>query len=358
MAKTGYLPGDDEAQEAWYKDLYEETDRMTLLAPLEGGEFSVIHRKNDLQAGSNMSKGKGGIVHFGLLEKLNKGFLSSGQSIEGNEQKFNTIMNSIQVEEKKMGIRDDGELSRQVTFFDMDSTGRRALAKQIAENTDYEYIKALQATGDTTLVYTEHAGTPKLKSTIALAKANLTASDKVSPEFLTNLKNLAMSYRNSGFSPIRPVDVGNGEMMLIFLTTHDALADMENDANFIQAQQNALNRAKDNPLFKGAYAVWRNVIIFATDNGLEVGSDAGTGGDVPYVRSHLLGAQALCSAWAKDGELRDAYFDYGTEHGIGYISIWETQKSKFATNGGSNMQYGSIDVITARTQLTDLTIDG
>ena len=347
MAKTGYLPGDNEEQQAWYADLYEQTDRMQLLSGLEGDEFSVIHRKNDLKAQ------KGLTVRFGLLEKMNKGFLPPGSQIEGNENKFNTLMTNIVIDEKNFAIKDDGPRSRQATFFDMDKTGRKAMSKQIAENIDYEYIKAIKASA--TLVYTEASGVPKLKSTVALAKAVIAGSDTVTPELLTNLKAIAASYRQAGFSPIRPVMV-EGEWFYIFLTTHDALADMENDSTFIAAQANALKRSEANPLFKGAYAVWRNIIIFATDNGLEVGTDGG-GASIPYVRSHLLGAQALCSAWVNDGNFVEERFDYKREHGIAFLSMWETQKSEFATNAGSNMQYGSIDVITARTKLTDLVID-
>ena len=347
MAKTGYLPGDSESKQVWYADLYDQVDKLQLLSNLEGGRDSVIHRKNDLNGS------KGGIVNFGLVERLDQGFLPSGTTIEGNEGSLTTHFTSITIEEKNMAIRDDGPLTRQSTCFDLDDEHKSVLARQVAENIDREYITALQANQD--IIYYEVSGTATLTATLATAQNAVTATDKLSPEMLTRLKNFALSYRGSGFSPLRPVDVGNGEKMLILLTNHDALSDMENDSTFVAAQQHALMRAKDNPLFKGAYAVWRNVIIFATDNGIQVGTATG-GNTQPYVRSHLLGAQALCSAWVNDGMFVSRDFDYGREMGHAYLSMWETQKSRFTTNSGSNMTHGSIDVITARSALTSLSL--
>jgi N4-gp56 family major capsid protein len=347
MSKTGVLPGDNEAQKAWHKEFYDQVDKYQKLAPLEGGRDSVIYRKNELSAQ------KGARVYFGLKERLDQGFLPNGTAIEGNETSLTTHMTSLDIEMKNFGIRDDGPLSRQASFYDMDAESLDSVQRQIAENIDREYTTALQATN--MITYYEAAGVASLTANLTTAQNAVTAADKVSPEMLTRLKNVAMSYRSNGFTPLEPVNVGNGEHFFWFYTNHDALADMENDSTFVASQQQALERAKDNPLFRGSYAVWRGIVFLVTDNGIQTGT-ATVGNTQPYVRSHLLGARALCSAWVNDGQLVSKKFDYDQEHGLAYISMWNTKKSAFATNSGSDMTHGSIDVITARSQLTDITM--
>jgi len=345
MSQTLRVPGSTDAQTAWYIDLYEETEKLRLLVGLEGGRNAVIHRINELE------KAQGGTVKFGLRRRIDEGFLPSGTDVSGNETELNTLMDSIIIEEKIFGIKDAGPLSRQVVFYDMDKESKQALAEQAATNTDREYIDALYTRND--IVFYESGGTAAITATLATATEAVTSADKVSPEMITKLKNFAQSFRGSGFIPIRPVDVGTGEKAFIFLTNHEALTDMENDSTFVASQQLALERSKSNPLFKGSYAYWRGVIFFVTDNGIQTGTNTSS---VPYVHSHFLGAQALCSAHATMPEIVEEKDDYGRKHGMAYLSMWNTGKSKFATNSGSNMQYGSINVVTATAQLTNLTL--
>ncbi len=341
--KSTYVPGDNEAQQAWHVDLYKETAKRQLLAGLEGGRTSAIYLKNDLKLAP------GGTINFGLRSRMDEGFLPPGANVDGNEGKLNTYMQSVVIAEKNFGIKDAGSLSRQVTFFDLDEESKMALAEQAAENIDREYITALNASN--TMIYYEGGSTKGATGTLATATAAVTAANKLSPEFMTNLKHFATNYRTNGFYPIRPINV-DGEWMFILLTNGDSLADLENDATFIQGRGMALERSKKNPLFKGAYSVWNNIIVFSTDNGIQVGTNASS---VKWVRSFLLGQQALCSAWARDGEIVFRDKDYGREHGFAYLSMWATQKSKFPTNSGSDMQYGVVDVVTARSAITDVT---
>jgi N4-gp56 family major capsid protein len=104
-------------------------------------------------------------------------------------------------------------------------------------------------------------------------------------------------------------------------------------------------RGKENPLFTGAVAIWDGMIVHAHEN-CAIATDSGSGSNVPWVKSVVLGAQALCWAWGKRPEVTEETFDYGNEQGYAIGMIAGVKKSVF-----NSVDYGSLGVYLSRTNV-------
>lgn len=90
------------------------------------------------------------------------------------------------------------------------------------------------------------------------------------------------------------------------------------------------------------------VIVHAHEN-CAIGADAGASDNVPYAKSALLGAQALCWAWGQRPEFVQEDFDYKNELATGVSIIAGCRRSEF-----NNLSYGSLGVYLARTNVSGL----
>ena len=297
---------------------------------------NLVHNKVDL-----MTK-KGGIIYFGLRPRLRQGFLPVGSNIEGNESALTVYSSSVEIERWAFAIRDDGSMTRQLAGFNLSEESMQSLGQQGAENIDLKMFEALDKT-NTKVLYWDSTGAFKSTATLATATTAITASNKLTAEKIIQMKTFAMAQRSDTY-PLRPIKQ-NGEDWLVLLTHPDNLADLEQDSTFKNARMYALERGKSNPLFTGAWAAYSGVIIYAHQN-IAVASTGGSGGDVYYTRSHLLGQQALTMAYAKLPFISDKDFDYGEEQGYAFITLAGVKKAQF-----NSVDYGSVDIITAATEI-------
>ena len=81
---------------------------------------------------------------------------------------------------------------------------------------------------------------------------------------------------------------------------------------------------------------------------IPIAADAGSGGDVPWAKCVLMGAQSLVWADGIRPKLVGEEFDYGREHGFAWSMICATGKPVF-----NSKDYGSCAVYVARTQISD-----
>ena len=88
------------------------------------------------------------------------------------------------------------------------------------------------------------------------------------------------------------------------------------------------------------------VIVHAHEN-CAIGTDAGSGSNVPWSKGVFLGAQALCWAWGKRPQVIEEAFDFQNEIGFGIDMIAGVAKSKY-----NNIDYGSLGVYFSRTNVS------
>jgi hypothetical protein len=159
--------------------------------------------------------------------------------------------------------------------------------------------------------------------------ASGTAGGKMNAYLLSLAKRLAKNANPR----IRPITVNDDEEWFTVFLNSDQFRDVRNDPVIMQANRDAMERGKDNPLFRGGDLLWDQMIIREIP---ELGKLAGAGAaGIDVAPGFLCGAQALGVAWAQRMKSTTNTRDYGFMHGVGIQEMRGIDKLRFgrdATN--------------------------
>ena len=339
-----YSTSSAETKKLWSEALFRDTAKKSYFDKFTGdGSNNVVQMKADL------TKDKGDQIYFFIRHRTTSGFLASGTPVEGNEQNMSTADDSVTVDEKNFGVKDGGMIKRQRAFYDTDSEMFQALTDQGAENVDQEHFTALDS--QNTTVFYKVSGVFTITATLATATAAITATDTLDADFINTFRPWLVTGGNRSQAPIRPIKV-DGRDYYILLVHPDVTSDLKKDATFHAAQREALERSKSNPIFSGALGVWDGIIIHEHEN-IALATNGGLGTNVPYAKCHVLGAQSLMIGWAQKPDVVPDKFSYGQIHGLAWLSMFGIAKPQFTNAAGTTKDYGSVNVILARTQISD-----
>lgn len=345
MAIKEFATSDALVRKIWLTEnqlLFKEAAKESYFLPRFGGESAdnIVYVRNEL------SKSNGDRITFGIRMRLTSTGVGAGQTLEGNEQSLQTYDFSISLDQVREAVRIRQGLTKQRTQIDLAEEARMALKTWMAEKIDALLFAALR-TSPTKTFYSNN-GTFTSGASYAAVKADLTASqDNITPQIISAMKTWAKTGGNRAQAPLRPIRV-DGRETFVFLTHPDALWDLKQTTVWAQAQREAAERGKSNPLFTGAVGVWDNVVIHEHEN-ITIGTDAGSGSNVPFAEGFLMGAQSLCWAWGERGEMVEKTFDYDEEKGFAVNLIYGAGKPVF--NG---KDYGSVSFLCSRTQVSDI----
>lgn len=345
MAKTTFATNDALTKKAWEEKLFRDSVKESYFSKfVSSGSDTIVSEK------SQLSKDKGDEITIGLRTKLQGAGVTEGQILEGNEEKLQTYSMKILLKQYRHAVRDDGAMSRKRVMFEIGAESQSALKDWMSEKVDQLHFDELGIGAGSTanpskIFYKTGASTFLSTGTAATAKSALVAADsKLTLNFLSYLKTWALTGGGRSYIPLRPVKV-EGKPYFVLLTHPDAVFDLRSTSEFQQAMREAEIRGKENPLFTGAVAIWDGVVVHAHENAA-IAADAGSGSNVPWVKSVLLGAQALCVAYGKRPEVIQKTFDYDNEEGYATGIIMGVKKSIF-----NSLDYGSLGVYLSRTNV-------
>jgi N4-gp56 family major capsid protein len=159
--------------------------------------------------------------------------------------------------------------------------------------------------------------------------------------------------------PLRPIIINGKAHYVMFVDTYQAKA-VKAESAWQQAQREANNRGKDNPLFTGMLGIWDNVVLHelewlhrrtgaggvTADEFFDTTSDSCADG-ITVARGLFCGAQAAGMAWGMKPAYKAKEFDYGRKHGVAVDMIYGSKQAAFASTGGSDIPFGVITVDTA-----------
>lgn len=340
MAQYALETTDPEVKKAWEEKLYRETNKETYFSKFWGtNSDSLVHVKTDLE------KDYGDEVTFTLRARLTGAGVEGEATLEGNEEAINTHTDSLSLQLYRHAVLDNGPLTRRRVGWSVDEEQAIALKDWGVEKIDsLQFTAVLDA--PTRIAYLNSSGAPVTTTNAATAKAGLHATNsKLTIDFLSFLKTIAKTGLNRRINPIRPI-MHEGRPYYIFLTHPDALYDLKVTSEYKQANREAMNRGDENPIFKGASAIFDSVVVHEHEN-MTIATDGG-GASVAWVKSVLMGAQALCFGWGMRPELVEDTFDYGRKHGYAWEVICKSKKPVF-----NSLDFGSIGVYLSRTQVSD-----
>lgn len=330
------------------KKLWEETlFRDVQIESYFVSRFMSESDNNIVQVATELTKNQGDQVTFGVVSNFSGDGVVSGQILEGNEEGIISYDYSIVLEQYRHGTRTHGKLDVQRAMFSIPDVSRDKLKIWGAEKIDKLLVTALLASPTKILYRDGVAGAPSGTAVSATAKTALTAANsKLTPNFISVLRVWAKTGGAGATYRIRPVKM-DGQEWYVLLVNPACMYDLRIDSTFQTAQKDAMERGKDNPLFRGATAVWDNVIIHETER-IPLFTDGG-GAAVTGAFGALMGAQTLVWAWGERPNTVQKEFDYDNEVGWAWQMIAKGGKPKF-----NSKDYGTVGVVFAATNVTTI----
>ena len=169
------------------------------------------------------------------------------------------------------------------------------------------------------------------------------SADQLTASALTLMKRIAKT-ASPKIRPLKPRQGGVTSDSYIAFVPSLVLRDLTQDAAFLQANREARNRGKLNPIFAGADYIYDNIAIIEVED-IEVLAGVGaTAIDVAPV--YVCGAQAVGLAWAKRPQTIEEEFDYKDKQGIAVRQWYEITKMTFGSGSGDTDDLKDHGVVT------------
>lgn len=330
------------------KKLWEETlFRDVQIESYFVSRFMSEDDNNLVQVDTNLTKSQGDQVTFGIVPNLVGDGVTEGQVLEGNEEGLNSYDYSILLAQYRHGTRTKGKMDVQRATFSIPDVSRAKLKIWGAEKIDKLLVAALLLSPTKILYRDGVAGVPLGTASSSTAKTALTAANsKLTPNFISVLRVWAKTGGTAATWRMRPVKM-DGQEYFVLLVNPAVMYDLRTDSTFQQAMKDAMERGKDNPLFRGATAVWDNIVVHETER-ISIFTDGGSGA-VTGAFGALMGAQALCWAWGERPSTVMKDFDYENETGWAWNMIAKAGKPKF-----NSKDYGTVGVVFACTNVATI----
>jgi N4-gp56 family major capsid protein len=339
MAKTIFSTSNTLTKKAYDEKLYRDVVKMAYFS-----KFMGEGPENLVQVKSQLEKGKGDRITIGLRKRLTGAGVTSGQTLEGNEESLTTYSDNVTLEQYRHAVRSEGAMDEQRAVFEITDEQEQAIKDWGAEKIDQLCFDAI-TTSPTKVLYLDNSGNFAGTGALATAKAALHATNsKITPNFISAIKAWALTGGNRAQVPLRPLKVEGGNY-LVLLVHPDVRFDLQANSNFQNAMQYAQERGMNNPLFKSAIGIWDNVVIHAHEN-IPIAADGG-GASVAWSQGVLMGAQSLAWAWGTRPTTVKETFDYGDENGVAFKFIAGVKKLAF-----NSQDFGAIGIALSRTNVS------
>jgi N4-gp56 family major capsid protein len=305
-----------------------------------------------IQVNEQLTKKPGDSVTFTLVNKLTGTATNSSGTLEGNEEAMSTRSHKVTIEEYSHAVK-FAKFEAQKTAFDLRQAHKDTLMdwnmeldrdKIIAALGDINgvaYGTASEAQKDAWLVdnadrclFGNALGNNASNNHSAALGAIDNTNDKLTPGALSLMKRMAKT-ANPKIRPIKSRgSIGDSDAYVVFAPSL-VMRDLVNETEFKQANREARQRGKGNPLFDGADYCWDNLAIYEIED-INVLSNVGAGGTTDVAPVYLCGAQALGVAWSMRPKTVVEEFDYYRKVGIAVKQWYEIEKLRFGTDAASD----------------------
>ena len=333
--ETEYQTNDALARKIWHEQLYRESAKSAYFSRFMGKtEESIVQVKTDLE------KAPGHNVTFGILMRLLGAGVTGDNTLEGNEESLTTYDFNVTIDQLRHAVISKGKMSEKRVLFSIPDNARTQLKIWMTEQIDQKCFNALDDT-PTKIFYGGDA------TSVTTGSGDIDATDVITPSLISRVKTWASTGGNRSQPPLMPI-LYEGRKYYIMLVHPDVAYDLKNDTTYAQAQREAQERGKDNPIFTGALGIWDKCVVHEHEN-IPIVTNWASGSNIAGARCQFMGAQALCWAWGMRPFVKEQEKDYGNKRGFATGMIYGVKKPKF-----NSKDFGSIGVYVARTKISDV----
>jgi N4-gp56 family major capsid protein len=345
MADTDYPVNSPLAVKRWAPDLMKEALKKCYAMKFMGSDSNaLIHVKSDL------NKGAGDRLTFGIRQQLAGAGVSGDNTLEGNEEQLITYTQNLTINQLRHAVRSVGKMSEQRVPFSVRAEARDGLADWWADRWDTWFFN--QITGNTaqadekyfgfnTLVAPDsghmvlgNIGPTVASNIVALTEASLSAT--TTARFHLGLIDRARERADLAVNTFRPIMVDGEKRYVAFIDPRQRTSLRQSTASTqwsdIQLAALAARDASDNPIYSGAIGIYNDTVIHvSTRIPRVVGATAGT---TDVSRAVFCGAQAACLGFGQgygksSMDWNEELFDYKNKLGVEAGCIGGIVKTRF-----------------------------
>lgn len=312
MAQTRKADVLAQIQKVWGDKLFYQAERKTFFNKFEGGPGSdaPLVRMDDLE------KNVGDTVFIDIaLALTGAGQTGDTTLLEGNEEAVKFRQISVTVDSLQHAVR-WSKLGKVLINKDMRTVALNLLRKHLAARLDDQIFNEASGGAGATIAEANLPTTMKWFAGAATSIVTVTSAMTPTLNDISEIKAYAVT--NNLIEPLGMGESDEGEeLYMLVLHPYSALG-LKKDTNFQQAKRDALERGKENALFRGTIGVWDNVLLYQSAR-VRTANDGATGATV--ARNLFLGAQGIARAFAYFPDWTEQYFSYGQEQGVAYWGV-------------------------------------
>jgi len=339
MAITNISTSNDLRKELWEKKLYDKIMIDSFFNRFTSTSMnSIVWQKSDLE------KAQGDKITFGLTvtDPEDEEGVVGTSTMEGNEVALETGNFNVELEVYRQAIRDN-IISKKRACFDLNAEEEEWLRRWGVAKLDRLHFSAAYAAATNVAYMSTTTFTMGTSAATALAAVDAT-NGKLTPSLISKTKVIAKTGNGGAAYRIAPIMV-DGIELYILVVPEDVMYDLRMNSVMTQANRDAMERGKKNPIFRGGDLLYDGVLITSSErcsSGL-----GGSGGIVPVAECLFMGQSALCRADGKKFNLITKTFDYDFQKGMSACLYTGIEKAKF-----NSKDYGLIDLVVARTDIS------
>lgn len=340
----------------WDEKFFLESLNASIFKPFMGTKTnSIIQVKDDL------SKKPGDSVTFSLVNKLSNSAVTGSNTLEGNEEEIVSRSFKVTIDQFRNAVRIP-VLEDQFSAIPLRNAGKDVLMDWEMELTRDKVITALGdingvAYGSATEVQkdawlVDNADRVLFGATLSNNSSNdhsasLANIDNTNDQLTSSAMSLMKRIAKTASPKIRPLKPRQGGVTsdsYIMFVPSLVLRDLTQDSAFLQANREARQRGKMNPIFAGADYIYDNIAIIEVED-IAVLSGVGAGG-IDVAPAYLCGAQAVGMAWAKRPQTVEEMFDYKDKQGVAVRQWYEIKKMVFGSGTGDTDDLKDHGIVT------------
>lgn len=285
---------------------------------------------------TDLKKGKGDTINFGLGMKLSGTGTEGDDELENNEETLTDYSESLAINQLRHGVRLTGEMDEQKNCYDMRMRAKTALQDWWAERIDQEIIDKI--CGKTTSTFSNTPSAAASSRAVYAGGQSAINGITTAMKMDTKVLDLAKQTAKLASPKIRPIRVDGKPHYVAILHPYD-MTNLKQDPVYMQAQREANVRGNKNPIFSGAEGVWDGIILHEHEYVYRTNDGSGSA----YVaRNVLCGQQAGVIAWGKPVKWAEKTFDYGNKVGFKVGAIFGVIKPMF-----NSVDYGVVTMYAA-----------
>jgi N4-gp56 family major capsid protein len=327
-ADTTVAGGAAIAVQAWSDDIWLELPEAVFMAPYLQKEVNAI-----IQVKEELDGKPGEKITFTLARQLTGAGVTGDTTLEGSEEAMTFHSDDVTLNQYRNGVRLAGRLSERRTAFEQRKVAKQLLKDWLADQIDDKIFTALSTSPSSGRV--AYGGD-------AVSTATIESGDYLDLALISRVKVIA----RKATPQIFPVRIEGGDYFLLVVSP-DSLHDLKlKDPAWSQAQREAQERGKMNPLFTGAEGIWDGVVIRSSTR-TALATTWGAGSNLAGSENLFLGRQAGVFAWGERPQWVEQSFDYANKIGFAISAIYDVTKAVF-----NSVDNGVITVRTFRSNIS------